>query len=48
MLLQFRRRSAQRITVNTQKDNPASLQLYEKVGFYRTGEEYPLYVYRLR
>jgi ribosomal-protein-alanine N-acetyltransferase len=48
MLLQFRRRSAQRITVNTQKDNPASLQLYQKVGFYRTGEEYPLFVYRLR
>ncbi len=48
LLLQFRRRSAQRITVNTQKDNSTSLQLYQKVGFYRTGEEYPLFVYSLR
>lgn len=29
-----------RLTVNTQSDNTASLALYEKIGFRRTGEEY--------
>lgn len=29
-----------RVTVNTQDDNAASLGLYEKIGFRRTGEEY--------
>ncbi len=32
-----------RITVNTQSDNSASLSLYEKIGFRRTGEQYPVY-----
>jgi len=35
-----------RITVNTQSDNRTSLALYEKIGFRRTGEQYPVYVYR--
>ena len=35
-----------RITVNTQSDNTASLALYEKIGFHRTGEQYPVYVHR--
>lgn len=29
-----------RLTVNTQNDNTASLALYEKIGFKRTGEQY--------
>lgn len=29
-----------RITVNTQRDNAASLALYEKIGFKRAGEQY--------
>lgn len=29
-----------RLTVNTQNDNTASLSLYEKIGFKRTGEQY--------
>jgi ribosomal protein S18 acetylase RimI-like enzyme len=29
-----------RLTVNTQNDNSASLALYEKIGFKRTGEQY--------
>ena len=29
-----------RLTVNTQSDNTASLALYEKIGFKRTGEQY--------
>ena len=32
-----------RITVNTQSNNTASLALYEKIGFRRTGEQYPVY-----
>jgi len=42
----FRVESLSRITVNTQSDNTASLALYEKTGFHRTGEQYPVYVYR--
>ncbi len=37
---------AGRVTVNTQADNPASLALYYRLGFRRTGERFP--VYRLR
>jgi ribosomal protein S18 acetylase RimI-like enzyme len=36
-----------RLSVNTQSDNAASLALYEKLGFARTGEQYPVYVYHL-
>ena len=36
-----------RITVNTQSNNTASLALYEKIGFRRTGEQYPIYVFRV-
>ncbi len=36
-------RGARAITVNTQKDNLASLRLYQKMGFVLTGEEYPIY-----
>jgi ribosomal-protein-alanine N-acetyltransferase len=32
-----------RLSVNTQSDNSASLNLYQKMGFNRTGEEYPVY-----
>lgn len=32
-----------RVTVNTQADNQASLALYQKVGFHRTEEVYPVY-----
>jgi ribosomal-protein-alanine N-acetyltransferase len=43
LLTQFLRRGAQTITVNTQKDNIASLALYRRMGFAFTGEEYPVY-----
>jgi ribosomal-protein-alanine N-acetyltransferase len=43
LLHQFTRRAARTITVNTQKDNLASLALYRKTGFQLTGEEYPIY-----
>lgn len=48
LLAQFKRRGAQKITVNTQKDNHASLHLYQKMGFQLTGEEYPVFIYPLR
>ena len=34
-----------RLSVNTQSDNVASLMLYQKLGFIRTGESYPVLVY---
>ncbi len=43
LLFQFNRRGAQAVTVNTQHDNHASLALYQKTGFQKTGEEYPIY-----
>jgi ribosomal protein S18 acetylase RimI-like enzyme len=45
LLNEFVRRGALRITVNTQQDNKASISLYEKAGFVRTGESYPVYQY---
>lgn len=40
---QMRRRGADLITVNTQDDNHSSLALYQKMGFLRTGEEFPVF-----
>ena len=34
-----------RLSVNTQSDNRASLSLYQRMGFLRTGEEYPVYTF---
>jgi ribosomal protein S18 acetylase RimI-like enzyme len=36
-----------RLSVNTQSDNHASLSLYQRMGFTRTGEEYPVYTYNV-
>ncbi|MFO7623133.1 MAG: GNAT family N-acetyltransferase [Anaerolineales bacterium] len=44
---QFKRRGAQRVTVNTQQDNHASLSLYLKAGFRETSEQYPVYLYQI-
>jgi len=33
------------LSVNTQSDNAISLSLYQKMGFIRTGEQYPVYVF---
>lgn len=43
LLSQFVRRGATTVTVNTQKDNEASLALYRRMGFKFSGEEYPVY-----
>jgi ribosomal protein S18 acetylase RimI-like enzyme len=36
-----------RLSVNTQDDNAASLRLYQKLGFARTGEHYPVFVHSI-
>ncbi|HNM38154.1 MAG TPA: hypothetical protein PKI33_13880, partial [Anaerolineales bacterium] len=36
-----------RLSVNTQDDNVASLRLYSKLGFLRTGEHYPVFIHSL-
>jgi ribosomal protein S18 acetylase RimI-like enzyme len=46
LLVQFKQRGTQRITVNTQKNNLASISLYENTGFMRTGETYPVFQYQ--
>ncbi len=37
-----------RVTVNTQSNNAASLALYDRLGFRRTGEQYPVYTMDVR
>lgn len=34
-----------RLSVNTQSDNQVSLGLYQRMGFVRTGEQYPVYTF---
>jgi ribosomal protein S18 acetylase RimI-like enzyme len=34
-----------KLSVNTQSDNIVSLLLYQRMGFLRTGEQYPVYTY---
>lgn len=48
LILRLRQRGGQRLSVNTQADNAASLALYQKLGFVRTGEEYPVFIYSVR
>jgi len=43
LLNQFQLWGTLRVTVNTQKENFASLALYEKIGFHKTNETYPVY-----
>jgi ribosomal protein S18 acetylase RimI-like enzyme len=43
LILQMRSRNIERLSVNTQSDNAASLALYQRLGFVRTGEEFPVF-----
>jgi ribosomal protein S18 acetylase RimI-like enzyme len=47
LILHIRQRGLSRLTVNTQSDNRTSLSLYQKMGFLRTGEEFPVYRYEV-
>ncbi len=40
----YRRRGLKRVSLNTQLDNVASHRLYERFGFYRTGDQMPVWV----
>ncbi|MFZ5809024.1 MAG: GNAT family N-acetyltransferase [Chloroflexota bacterium] len=42
---QFLQQGITTVTVNTQANNYASLRLYQKTGFSRTGESFPLFQY---
>jgi len=37
--------SIYKLSVNTQSNNQVSLNLYRRMGFVRTGEEYPVYIF---
>ncbi len=43
LLQHFKLHGAWRVTVNTQDNNHSSLALYQKIGFRRTGETFPVY-----
>jgi ribosomal protein S18 acetylase RimI-like enzyme len=43
LLARFKQQGIWRATVNTQDTNLASISLYEKIGFRRTGEEFAVY-----
>jgi len=45
MLCHFKDAEISNITVNTQSDNYSSLALYKKIGFHRTGDEFPVYTF---
>ncbi len=47
LLERGRRRGFTRLSVNTQSDNTASMNLYRKLGFRQTGEHYPVYTYQI-
>ncbi len=45
LLRHFSSRSVFRVTVNTQDNNQASLALYQKLGFWQTGERFQVLIY---
>lgn len=47
LFIQLRKRGLGHLTVNTQEDNSTSLALYQKTGFRRTGEDFPVFTYEL-
>jgi ribosomal-protein-alanine N-acetyltransferase len=47
LLTRFERRGIRMLTVNTQKDNLPSLAIYKKASFILTGEEYPIYKFKV-
>ncbi len=48
LLYEFGLRGFDRVSVNTQADNTASLRLYRRLGFRDTGRTYPVYMLGLR
>lgn len=48
LLCQFQRRGALSVTVNTQEDNCASLSLYERAGFEKSGDCFSVFQFDLQ
>lgn len=46
LILRMSSNDVPHLTVNTQAGNAASLSLYQTMGFVRTGEQYPVFVYQ--
>jgi ribosomal protein S18 acetylase RimI-like enzyme len=47
LFIRVQKHGLERLTVNTQDDNTTSLALYQKTGFVRTGEQFPVFVYEI-
>jgi ribosomal protein S18 acetylase RimI-like enzyme len=47
LILRLNTHNLTRLTVNTQSNNAASLSLYQKLGFNRTGEQYPVFIHQV-
>ncbi len=47
LLDHMRAAGGSKVTVNTQASNAASLALYDRLGFRRTGENYPVYTFKV-
>lgn len=47
LILHMREAGGSKVTVNTQGNNSASLALYSRLGFQRTGEKYPVYTFQV-
>jgi [ribosomal protein S18]-alanine N-acetyltransferase len=45
LLHHFHQAGIPNITVNTQSDNLSSLALYKKIGFQRTGDDFPVFIF---
>ncbi len=48
LMRQMQKNGGSRLTVNTQEDNEASLALYHRIGFRRTGEQFPVYTFEVK
>jgi ribosomal-protein-alanine N-acetyltransferase len=48
LIQHMRAAGGSKVTVNTQANNAASLALYTRLGFRRTGEKYPVYTYKIK
>jgi ribosomal protein S18 acetylase RimI-like enzyme len=45
LIAYFAQLGIERITLNTQNNNQASLALYQKTGFRMTGEKFPVFLF---
>ena len=48
LILHMQSTGGSKVTVNTQASNAASLALYSRLGFLRTGEQFPVYTLQVK